>query len=304
MVGESAGSSWLARLVVALTSVGESAGEALVYSSAYLAAITVVEVAIVMQLLSLPVSLAPVVGGLVTFAVYANDRVADVEDDALTRPRQAAFVRSHRDRLYTLAALAYGLAVAISVLGGPLALALTLLPGAFWVVYAQEWIPASVLPIRRLKEVFLLNTAVVASAWAISLTFLPLAFADGAVTGTTVFVLSYFFLRSFVDTEIPNILDVEGDRAIGVKTLPSVVGADTTRALMVGLDLLTAAVIAYGVRIDLVTGWAAATLGVGIAYSVGVTCLVGRLDDDLVSIAVEFEYVVVAIAFVIGFVGL
>ena len=41
-----------------------------------------------------------------------------------------------------LSAASYGLAIAVSILGGPLALAITLVPGAFWILYASDWLPA------------------------------------------------------------------------------------------------------------------------------------------------------------------
>jgi len=91
----------------------------------------------------LPPSPAAVVVGLVVFAVYTNDRLADVDTDVMSNPGQAAFVRRHRDVLYVLASIAYGLAVALSVLGGPIALAVALLPGVFWVCYATNWIPGA-----------------------------------------------------------------------------------------------------------------------------------------------------------------
>ncbi|NIB99274.1 hypothetical protein [Halobacterium sp. R2-5] len=41
---------------------------------------------------------------------------------------------------------------------------------------------------HRLKDVLVVNTAVVALAWAVSPTFLPLAFADNEPTGAVVTV--------------------------------------------------------------------------------------------------------------------
>jgi len=38
--------------------------------------------------------------GLITFAVYANDRIADADADARDKPGQVAFVRRHEDALY------------------------------------------------------------------------------------------------------------------------------------------------------------------------------------------------------------
>ncbi|RDI72196.1 UbiA family prenyltransferase [Halopelagius longus] len=259
---------------------GESWWDALVYSSAYLALIAMAEVAVVMSLLSLPSNAAPVVVGLVTFAVYTSDRIADADTDAVSNPRQAAFVRRHRDELYVLASLAYGLAVALSVLGGPVALAITLLPGAFWVLYASDWVPESGLPFHRLKEVLLVNSAVVAFAWAATLTFLPLAFADAAFTPTAAVVFAYFFLATFVNAEIPNVRDVEGDAAIGVSTLPVVFGVRRTRQALYGVNLAVVALAGYAAFSGYVSVAAALALLVGAGYSCAVTSLLGRTERE------------------------
>lgn len=280
-----------------LTVLGERVGDVLVYSSAYLAFIAMVEVAIVMVLLELPPSPAPIVLGLVTFAVYASDRLEDVDTDAVTNPEQAAFVHRYWGPLHVLSAAAYGLAVTLSVLGGPVALAITVLPGVFWVLYATDWLPEAGLHVQRLKDVFVLNSTVVALAWAVSLTFLPLAYAGAGLTWTTAVVFVYFFLRSFVDTEVPNVRDVEGDREIGVNTLPVVVGVDRTRRALYGIDVFTAGIVAFAAIAGHLSVIMATVLLVGLAYSLGVTSFVGRIEDEkLLSIATECEYVVVAIA--------
>ena len=286
------------RIVELLTTYGERAGNALVYSSAYLAGIAMAEVAIAMVVLSLPPNPAPVVVGLVTFAVYTNDRVADVDTDAVSDPDRAAFVRRHRDALYLLASVAYGLAVAISVLGGPVALAVTLLPGVFWVAYAADWVPGVAPKLRRLKEVLVVNSLVVSLAWATTLTALPVAFTDAAVTPATAVVFAYFLLRSFVDTEIPNVRDVEADRAIDVATLPVAFGVPATRRALYGVDLLTVGVVVAAVSVGVLQAGIAAALGVGLAYSVIVTGLLGRVDNDALAVASECEYLVVATALI------
>jgi len=288
------------RIVELLTAYGERAGNALVYSSAYLAAIAMAEVAIAMVLLSLPPNPAPVVVGLVTFAVYTNDRVADVDTDAVSDPDRSAFVRRHRDTLYVLASVAYGLAVAISVLGGPVALAVTLLPGVFWVAYAADWVPSVAPHFRRLKQVLLVNSLVVALAWATTLTALPVAFTDAAVTPATAVVFAYFLLRSFVDTELPNVRDVDADAAAGVATLPTVLGVARTRRVLYGVDLATAATLAAATLAGVLAPGIAAALGLGVAASLAVTALAGRVDDGAVlGVAPDCSYLVVAAALVL-----
>ena len=151
----------------------------------------------------------------------------------------------------------------------------------------------------------MLNSTVVALAWAISLTFLPLAYAGGTFTWTAAAVFAYFFLRSFVDTEVPNVRDVEGDRAIGVKTLPVVVGVDRTKQVLLGIDLLSATTVFYAAMVGLLPLQFVVALAVGIFYSMVVTSLLGRVEDgDLLAIAAEFEYVVVGLVLVPAVYGL
>lgn len=291
--------SWFARLVASLTAYGEPLGNVLLYSSAYLAFVAMVYVAVVMVLLGLPANLAPVVGGLVTFAIYANDRLVDVEADAATNPRRSAFVRRHRDELYFLAAVAYGLAVALSVLGGPITLAVTLMPGVLWVLYAMDWIPEVWFRIRRLKELVVVNSALVAFAWAASAILLPVGYTGAPLTTATVFVFTYFFLRSFTNSEIPNVRDVDADRAVGVSTLPVALGVDRTRQILLGVDFLTAAIVGYAGLFGYLPTLPTVALLVGVGYSLVVTSLLGRVEaEGLLALAAECEYVVVGLALV------
>ncbi|WP_224268843.1 UbiA family prenyltransferase [Haloprofundus salinisoli] len=286
--------AWWERVVDRMTVYGERAGDALMYSSAYLAVIAAVELAIVMMLLGIEANPAPVVVAFVTFAVYAYDRLVDVDADEVSNPRQAAFIRRHRDVLYLMASVCYGLAVALSVLGGPYALAITLLPGMFGVLYASDWVPDVGVRFARFKDVLVVNTAVVAFAWAVTLTFLPLAFAGRVSTPAAAVVFCYFFLRSFVDTELPNVGDTESDRASDVSTLPLVLGVRGTRYALYGVDLLSLVLVAYAAGTGLLPSAVAAALGVGVAYSSLLVSRIGRMDDyELLTLASECEYLLV-----------
>ena len=272
------------------------AGRTFVYSSGLLASIAMIEVAIAMSLLSLAPNPAPIVVGLITFAVYANDRVADADDDIVSNPDQAAFARRHADSLYVLAALAYALAIAISLFAGPLALALTLLPGAFWVVYGSHWLSSVNGHIDRLKNVLVINSAVVALAWATCLALLPVVFANAALSPAVVIVFAYFFLRSFVDVEIPNVRDIEADRNGGVTTLPTKFGVRRTRQALYSVDLFTAGLVAYAATIGLIAWPYVAALLVGLCYSLLLISQLGRTTHaDVLGQAPNGEYVLVGV---------
>lgn len=276
---------------------------ALVYSSLFMAVVAAVEVGIATVLLGVPLTPAPLVVGLVAFAVYTIDSVADADTDVLSAPGRANFARRYADQLMVAAALAYGCAVAVSVLGGPVALVLTLLPGAFWVLYASDWLPSTGrllarfdVTVPRLKDVFLVNSLLVAVGWATALTFLPIAFADASLTPTVGVVFGYFLLRSFVDVEIPNVRDVEADAAIGVATLPVVLGVTWTRWVLYAIDLGTAALIVSAASLGLLAWPFAAVLVGGVGVSLGVTALAGRTsDDELLGVAPDGCYLVVGL---------
>ncbi|EJN57902.1 UbiA family prenyltransferase [Halogranum rubrum] len=263
-------------LIEHLFSAARRTKDALLFSSAYLVAIALAESVTVLIALSLPANPAPLVVGLVTFAVYMGDRLADVDTDEVSNPTQSAFVRRHETPLSVLSAAAYGLALAIALFGGPMPLAITLLPGAFWVLYASEWLPEVGTYFQRLKEVLVLNTSIVSLAWAISLVFLPLAFVNSLFTPAAAVVFVYFFLDSFVNTEIPNVHDRFADEAIGVSTLPVVFGVARTRQILYGINLaLVALVTGALVRGVLSTPVSLALLG-GLGYTLVVTAFVGR----------------------------
>lgn len=279
------------RLNTLVRTRGETAWNVFVYSSGYITTIALIEVSIAMALLGLAPNPAPVIVGLVTFAVYTNDRIADAETDALADPAQSAFVQRHEDVLFVAAAGAYGLAVMLAVTGGPVALSLTLLPGAFWLLYATNWLSGLTARLRRLKELLVVNTAVVALAWAVTVTFLPLAFADEPLSPAAGLVFGYFFLRDFTHTEIPNIPDRAGDAAIGVATLPVVYGLAGTRRALYLVQGLTVLLVGGAVVTGDVAPAVGIALGIALCYALVVTGLIGRCDRErLVPKLAEGEY--------------
>lgn len=270
--------------------------DALVYSSTYLLFVGMANVAIAMFAMSLPPNPAPFVVGLVALSVYVGDRIADVDADEATTPERSGFVRRHASALSVLTAVSYGLAVAIALTGGPLALAITLLPGAFWVLYATDWLPSLGPQFQRLKDVLVVNSAVVAGAWTVAVVFLPLAFADEPFTPTAAVVFVYFFVDTFVNTEIPNVGDREGDAENGVATLPVVFGVRRTRRILYALDLFLVGFLAAAYLGGMLS--VAITVGVlvGLGYAFVLAAFVGRTERyGLLSLAGELKHFVVLV---------
>jgi 4-hydroxybenzoate polyprenyltransferase len=270
---------WYHTFAASVHTAGERAKVVAMHSTAYLVVIATIESILVTAALSVPPNVTPLVVGLLTFAVYGGDRIADADTDEMTSPDQSAFVRRYESVLSVLTAGAYGVAIAISITGGPLALGLTLLPGAFWILYASDWLPTLSSGFDRLKGVLVVNSALVALAWAITMTFLPLAFADAAFSPVAAVVFAYFFLDRFINVEIPNVEDRAGDEAIGVSTLPTVLGLRRTRRVLYGLTLAVAALLIGAFVVELLTLRLTVALLVGVGYTLVASALVGRLEE-------------------------
>jgi len=271
-----------------------------VYTSLYITTVAVVETWLAARLLGFEANLALVIIGLVTFSVYMNDRIADVDTDSVSNPMQAEFIRRHRGPLFIVAAGAYGLAVMLAVLEGPAALLLTLLPGVFWVLYALNYFSFVSDSLNRLKQVMILNTMVVAVAWAATVTFLPVIVASEPLSLEVLPIFAYFLLRDFVHTEVPNIPDRFGDAQIGVSTLPSRYGLVVTRRALYVVNAVTFVLVITLVRDLLGFHTVLLILIGGLCYSQCAVGLIGRWSrEDLLGRVAHFEYAVVFVALVI-----
>lgn len=264
------------------TDVADLLGRAwrfLEYSSLYLAFVGVAEVLVVIYVMGLSLNLAPVIVFLVIFAVYANDRLVDLDADEVASPERTAFTRRYTRELYVAAAISYGLAGAMSVLAGPLAFMVTLLPGLVWLAYSLGGITLPSVEVERLKEVPVVSSVVVAGTWALVVVMIPLLFADAAVTPRALVLVAYLGLAAFTSTEIANVRDVLGDAESGVSTLPTVLGVSRTRRILYGVTVSMAAMLAVAVAVGVLSAFLAAILSLGVLGLLGVVGAVGRVAD-------------------------
>ncbi|WP_267640117.1 UbiA family prenyltransferase [Haloarchaeobius amylolyticus] len=250
---------------------------AAVHTSLLDGAVAATKVVVVSALLSVSLSPAVALAFLVTFGVYGSNKLVDAED-AVNCPDRAAFVSRYRPVLALATVGGYGLALVLAALEGPMAVGLTLVPAAAAVLYSTEWVPYD--GGTRVKDVFLLNTTLVAAAWAVYITFIPVAYAGQGIGASALTICAFFFLQTVVAGEVLNARDVVGDRQEGVSTLPTRLGVDRAQTVLYGLDGLTI-VLLVGAGVAGTLGESAVlALLPAVAYSLLVTALVGR-DVDL-----------------------
>jgi len=234
------------------------------------------KVVVVSLLLSLPLTTAALLAGLVTFSVYGSNKLVDAEDE-VNCPDRASFVARNRELLLFGTLGAYVVALGLAALDGVDSFLLTLVPAVAAVLYSTPWLPFD--GGTRVKDLLVANTVLVAGSWAVYVTFIPVAYADAAVSVSAVVVCVFFFLQTVVAGEVLNARDVVGDRAEGVRTMATVFGVRRTQWALYALDGFSLVLLAWAATTDILASPLAIALVPAVGYSVLVTALVGRDVD-------------------------
>ena len=148
---------------------------------------------------------------------------------------------------------------------------------------------------RRLKDVLGANTALVAGAWAVTVTGVPLAVAGASVGPVAIAVCLLLYLRSFISVEVFNVRDVTGDAATGVDTIPVVLGVPRTRQLLALFEGCSLALLVALMTVPSVALVALAALPV-LGYSLGLTWFLGETGRmDSFCLAKDGEYLLLGL---------
>lgn len=178
-----------------------------------------------------------VVALLVTFAVYAADKVSGSVEDLINTPERAWLAHYPVKQLATVTyVLAILIVAAIDIWKLPF-------PLAFGVA---GWIYARRIGKFRVKDIPGAKTVVVAGATSI-------CFAG--LVGGPWWLYALEFLLIGIDTILFDLRDLRGDALNGVRTLPVLLGRSKTLVLLAGMDALLACLY-----------WPAAAYGAFLIY--------------------------------------
>jgi 4-hydroxybenzoate polyprenyltransferase len=169
---------------------------------------------------------------LMTFSVYSLDKITDSKEDAINMPERSSFLSGRRKLVLCYSLAAYALSALLIFLDRPSNLPIIFIPLAANAVYGSKLI--SGMP--RLKDVPVVKNVVVAISWALVTTLLP-AMQMAPKTGSMIASVLYFMLaKVFINAVLFDVRDVKGDREMGVKTMPVLLGFRRTTAILLGLN--------------------------------------------------------------------
>jgi 4-hydroxybenzoate polyprenyltransferase len=167
---------------------------------------------------------------LLVFSIYSLDKLTDSKEDAINLPERAAFIKRHRRIIYAASIASYLLSALIVLLVKPWALPIMLLPIVANAAYGSRI--SSHIP--RLKDIPVMKNLLVAFIWA-SLISVLAAWGEADLFGIA-FIYYFLLEKSFINTVLYDIRDLEGDRRSGVRTIPVLVGQKWTAVTLLALN--------------------------------------------------------------------
>ena len=233
---------------------------------------------------------------LVIFSIYNLNRRTDEEEDALNHASRYEITSSYSRPLLVLAIAAYAVALCIAVSFGIAALAVTSVPLIFGILYSSPLLPP-VSGYHRFKEVPLLKNLMVSFAWGCAFSLIPVTMNGTSPGSTSLISFSFIFCWTFIASILPDIRDRNGDAAIGIVTIPVLLGIPRTRVFLTIFNLFSGMLLLY-LTIGTIPIGMVAVIVISLVYSEGCILSIARLgkDDLLCDVISDGQFLVIALA--------
>ena len=226
--------------------------EFVIHSSLSVGLVAMTMLFISQSLLGLPTSLELLlIAFLISFSAYNINRKTDTKEDRISYPERTEFLNIYYKYIKIMALIAYIIALFVSFSNSLVVGLIVLLPLISVSLYSIPWIPA--FTTTRLKDIFVVKNATVATVWATGVIILPLAYFEKPLTLTSMAVFFYIFLKVFGNSVTFDIRDVAGDTVHNIRTIPIKFGIANTKKILTLINLGSFCVIIVSVLYNLLT---------------------------------------------------
>ena len=166
------------------------------------------------------------------YSVYSLNKLTDVKEDAINNPERVKVI-SGRERIF--ATSIFSSLVITFVLGFMHDFCCVLIlffPLFCGIIYSVRLFPS--LP--RLKDITGVKNLIISISWGVGSSLLPATSLQERQTLQVAFLFYFFATKSFVNSLLFDVRDIEGDRINGVRTIPVVIGKEKAKKLMLSLN--------------------------------------------------------------------
>ncbi|WP_281774270.1 UbiA family prenyltransferase [Methanobacterium formicicum] len=168
---------------------------------------------------------------LVIYSVYGLNKITDTKEDQLNTPERSKIISSHLKLFKYTTFSALILSLIIGILHSWKVLLVLIFPLIAGLIYSIKFHPR----IPRLKDICGVKSFTVALSWTVGNTFLPVIGhrVDFILMGLAFY---FFFIKSFINTVLFDLLDRKGDKQSKTITIPVVMGKSRTIQLLLILN--------------------------------------------------------------------
>ncbi|MDA4123892.1 MAG: UbiA family prenyltransferase [Thaumarchaeota archaeon] len=180
---------------------------------------------------------------LFSYGAYTVNRISDFEQDRVSHPERTSHLEGRRGALVAIAVASFLVGYGLAFLRNLVFFTGLLVPLALAVAYSVgSSRTKKMFGMSRLKEGLLIKNITISFGWALIPLLVGLYYLE---LPTAILALAPFiFLRLMVNSVFFDQRDVEADRAVGVRTLPSVMGLDKSWRVMDLLDVTSGVYLA------------------------------------------------------------
>lgn len=189
--------------------------------------------------LSIPLNRAVIVAPVLAFGIYGINNLTDTEEDMVNLPWKGQFTKRWHNFIGPISVVLHFVGVGIAFYyGGLVPGLLSLVPLGAQIGYSTAWLPFK--RVKRLKQLLIVNSTVVAGAWVVNIVALPISMSSETVSLQAAVGLGFLiYVRWIMSVEVANVPDTTGDETADVDSIPLSVGFDRTRHVMYLLEIVS-----------------------------------------------------------------
>lgn len=169
---------------------------------------------------------------LTTFSTYGLNKLTDFREDSINTPERAEAIKKIELIFKLSVAVSFFLSLVLGFFESILTLPILLFPLLLGILYSIRFSRK----IPRLKDITGVKNLTIALSWAVGSTFFPLIYLADKKIILIILVFYFFFLKSYINSIIFDICDIEGDRMSGVMTIAVSLGREKTKILLLILN--------------------------------------------------------------------
>jgi len=189
---------------------------------------------------------------LAVYSIYNFSRITDRKEDEINVPERVSTFKKYEKYIIPSVPASYFAAIVLAYLiSGFTLVFVVLVPLIIFMLYGVKVIPKSIFGFSRLKDITIVKNITISFAWAWIVTFLPFFYYLMEFTISVFAVFMFVFVVALINTVFFDLKDIKGDKIVGTKTIPVIIGDKSTLVLLTILNT----VLCTFIFISTIQGW-------------------------------------------------